>query len=141
MTLTPYTCAVLRYTQDRGAGEMLNIGVVLYAPNSHELVFQLENRFQRLSEAFSGFDGEHYRKALARLQQALKQIADETQQRVLLDDQTGHTVIDLVRRAWTDDGLSFQFGPSLGGVTTDPQRELRLVFERMVSSRWDRHGR
>jgi hypothetical protein len=47
---------------DFAAGEMLNVGVLLYAPSARYFGFRLEPQFNRLSEAFSSFDGHQYRR-------------------------------------------------------------------------------
>src|SRR5258705_13521255 len=64
MNSTPYTYSVIRYLHDPSTGEMLNIGVILCAPNDRAIEARLEYRYERLSAAFVEFDGDHYRRTL-----------------------------------------------------------------------------
>ena len=43
-----YTYSVIRYVHDRGAGETLNVGVMLFAPASKFLNVMVELRYESL---------------------------------------------------------------------------------------------
>ena len=64
MNTIPYSYCVIRYLHDPATGEMLNIGVILCAPSSKFVVARVGYRYERLSEAFANFDGDHYRRTL-----------------------------------------------------------------------------
>ena len=74
MTKVPYTFAVIRYVHDRAAGEVLNIGVLVYAPSAHFIGVRAEPRFERLSRAFERFDGDGYRRTLRRLDNSVERL-------------------------------------------------------------------
>jgi hypothetical protein len=127
-----YTYSILRYVHDPAVGEALNIGVVLYAPSVRFLAVRLEYRYQRLSQTFAGFDGDQYRTALRQLESAIEWVKDTWSGRSAQDlpaDFQG-----LIPYLCPDQGLSFQFGPVLAGLTDDPDATLASVFDRMVSS-------
>jgi hypothetical protein len=69
---TSYT--VLKYRHDAAAGEVLNIGVVLYAPETGQVGALFSPRYGRLSEAFAGFDGDLYHSVTSRLGAALERL-------------------------------------------------------------------
>lgn len=136
MKAIEFSYCVVRYVHDPTAGEMLNVGVVAYAPSTGECGVKWESRYHRLSEAFSAFDGEQYRRTLQRFELALS-----TRARPLGDDLFAlearsrvRDVRDLVATIWPDQGLSFQFGPALVGVTPSLNGALRDLFMRFVVS-------
>ena len=59
-----YTYSVVRYLHDPATGETLNVGVVLWAPSVRCLAARFEHRYERLSNTFVDFKGEHYKRAL-----------------------------------------------------------------------------
>ena len=67
MTHQPYSYVVLRYVPDQGAGESLNIGVVVYSEASGFLSARIDHHYERLSQAFARFEGQSYRRAVANL--------------------------------------------------------------------------
>jgi hypothetical protein len=74
MKAVPYTFTVIRYIHDRAAGESLNVGVLVFAPDVSYIGVEVEPRFERLSRTFSGFDGDVYRQTLNRLKEAVAHI-------------------------------------------------------------------
>jgi hypothetical protein len=134
VTKVPYTFTVIRYIHDRAAGEMLNIGVLVYAPAAQFIGFRVEPRFERLSRAFSAFDGDAYRRTLKRLGDSIDQLQKRwsllPELRELPNDARG--VLKLI---WPDADLSFETGSVLAGLTTEPLTHVvDELFARMVSS-------
>lgn len=138
MNKIAYTYSVVRYAHDTGTGESLNIGVILYSREMRWLRFKFEPRFKRLSDAFSGFDGDQHRRALRQFESALELLWHE-----LSDGLPGlyDLPVDaatLAARVWTDAELSFRIGPSFAGLTDDPDKALESLFARMVLDQYDR---
>lgn len=133
MSKIPFSFAVIRYVHDRGAGESLNVGVVLFSKDSAFLSAKVDIHFERLSTTFRGFTGDHYRRVRGEFLQAVTDLARDIGAKRLLqsDDQD---VADVIRRVWPDRDLSFSLGPTRSGLTVDPERELELLFDRMVLS-------
>jgi hypothetical protein len=134
MSKVPYTFTVIRYVHDRGAGEALNIGVVLYAPTVQFIGLEVEPRFERLSKAFGGFDGDAYRRTLRHLADAVERLQREWEHlpeiRHLPTNAGG-----LLRLIWPDTDLSFEPGPVLAGVAVEPLPQVvSELFGRMVTS-------
>jgi hypothetical protein len=134
MSAIPYTFAVLRYVHDPAAGEMLNVGVVLCAPAQRYVSARLEHRYERLSNAFAGFDGDHYRKTIRQFEAALRQLQERCKSGSR-DIQTPPTDAGaVVTSIWPDVDLSFRAGLVLAGLTNDLDGTLERLFERMVTS-------
>ena len=63
-----YTYCLVRYVHNPAAGEMLNIGVLLFSEEIKQIVGRFELHFDRLSSAFANFDGDHYRFVIRNLE-------------------------------------------------------------------------
>lgn len=135
---TPFTYRILRYIHDPVAGETLNVGVILFTPDVPYLGVVVDTHYERLSKAFSGFNGENFRQILRRLDLAINRFR-ETQLDVLPLRSLPETVDQITRQIWPDEELSFTMGPTLAGITEqDPEEELRDIFDRLVLSQYPR---
>src|SRR5215470_13017559 len=85
MKTTAYTYSVIRYLHDPMAGETLNIGVILCAPDVGFIQAKLESHYERLSETFCHFDGEHYRQTLRRFTAGLDSLRERLTNRTLFE--------------------------------------------------------
>ncbi len=75
MTELEYSYTILKYRHDAAAGEVLNIGVVLFSPTTGQVGVQFDPRYGRLSQTFAHFDGDLYKRVLERLNAALTSMA------------------------------------------------------------------
>ena len=131
MTTTPYTYSVIRYRHDPAAGETLNIGVILCAPEAMFFDVCFEYHYERLSEPFANFDGEHYRQTLRRFTTVLDDLRDRLSPSVLFELVDPATdAAGVGRMIWPDRDLSFQLGPVLAGISDDPRGALDVLFHR-----------
>lgn len=139
MTMQAYEYATIRYVHDPAAGECLNIGVLMLVSGEEEIFFQskFEQRYSRLSEAFSAFDGESYRKFVHRIQVQVDRACNKLNQSDLFTPNQVSLAV-LLREIFPDPGMSFQHGPALAGITEDPASELDHLFFRFVSSQYDK---
>jgi hypothetical protein len=136
--MTTFTYIVIRYGHDAGAGELLNVGVVVYAPREHRAELRVEKRFERLSQTFKGFDGTQYRRSVLGFMKAFRALQQGLSDAPLLADARFNTAADVVRALWPDLGLSFSLSEPRGGVTRDLEVEVAALFDRMVASRYDK---
>jgi hypothetical protein len=125
---------------DVAAGEMLNIGVVLYAPGANYLGVCVDTHYERLSHAFAGFDGETYRQVLRRFELAVERFRQQQLESLRLQD-IPERVDGITSQIWPDEDLSFRFGPVLAGIAKAPEDELAAIFDRMVLSQFPRDER
>ena len=137
MTTIKYQYCVVRYVHDPSADERLNVGVLLYAPSIHSLEFQFEPHSARLSNTFCKFDGDQFERYIGQLETLLGkrklQIASKSLPNALPLD-----LEEIIRRVWPDGGSNFQPGTIYGGITSDVKLETNLLFERMVSSQFEK---
>ncbi len=138
MSMIPYTYSVVRYVHDPAAGEQLNVGVILCAPSEHFFEAKFEYRFERLSEAFADFNGEHYRRVLKQIAAAIADLRERTQGGLFPLREPPADVTRLVSLLMPDGDLSIQFSLMLAGVTDNPEAELEDIFERMILSQYPR---
>lgn len=139
MNTIPYTYSVIRYRHDPSTGEMLNIGVILCAPTVAFLDAVTNYHYERLSEAFVNFDGDHYRRTLRQFSMVLDVLRERLTNRTLIDAwDIPSDVRSAADQIWPDKDLSFQVGKVMAGITHDPSETLRALFERMVTSQYAR---
>lgn len=134
MSKMAYTFQVLKYSHDPAAGELLNIGAILYCPELAFLGLQIERRFERLSQTFAGFDGESYRYVVSRFESIVDKLREEYSQTLLEPAPTN--VSQITAEIWPDTDLSIKVGSMLAGVTADPEQSLKDIFDRMVVSQY-----
>lgn len=139
MSMNAYEYATVKYVHDPAAGESLNIGVVMAGSTPDGIFFaaKFEPRYGRLSEAFSGFDGESYRRLVNRIQIQVDRISNRLNQSDLFGSHTV-TLTTLLEELFPDAGMSYQCGPIRAGLAEDNGSELDHLFDRFVSSQYDR---
>jgi hypothetical protein len=136
MNKIPYTYCVIRYVHDPAAGEVLNVGILVCAPKSSYMAVLFEYRYERLSEAFVNFDGDHYRSTLHQLEAAIFKLNDRLMGTLFETQMPITDAAQLAAQVIPDRGLSVQFGPILAGITDEIRSEHEYIFDRMVSSQY-----
>lgn len=137
MSTIPYTYSVIRYLHDPGTGEMLNVGVVLCAPTLRIIDTRFEYRYERLSEAFVGFDGDYYRRSIRHFGRVIDVLRERLTLPHLFDVwDFAADVQSITNEVWPDQELSFQVSPVMTGITDDPQQAIEGLFRRMVTSQY-----
>ncbi len=139
MKTQPYEYATVRYVHDPVAGECLNVGVLLLSASADKTFFdaKFEFKYARLSEAFAGFDGDHYRRFLYRVEVEVERINDRLNESALFPENLP-TLDVLLGNLFPDSGMSFQCQTGLAGITHDPASELEHLFARFVSSQYEK---
>jgi len=131
-----YTFTILRYIHDPICGEMLNVGVAVYAPDVRFLEAICSQTYGRLSAYLSDFNGEHFRHMMKHIERRVDEVARSLDQ--LPFSERPHNVLDCMRRVLPPDDTSFQFSQIIGsGTTDDPKRAVAELYERYV----ERYGR
>lgn len=139
MNIQPYEYTVLKYVHDPVASECLNIGILVLAHNEGRVFLdsRFEQRYGRLSEAFSGFDGESFRRFVSRLQRQVDQISARFQQAQLFVAEPP-SLEGLLKELIPDAGMSFRYGDLGAGITDEPSSELNRLFHRFVTSQYEK---
>ena len=127
-----YTYCLVKYVHNPAAGEMLNIGVLLFSDEVKQIVGKFEIHFDRLSSAFANFDGDHYHFVIRNLEHSISQLNDRFKPSLF---QNGFEDIKGVFRLLMPDlGLSIQFGNVLAGITNNLEEEAEHIFNRLITS-------
>jgi len=124
----PCQAVVIRLAPDPSSGEVLNIGVVLHAPEHRFLRARFAGSWKRLTEAFPGADAVHLR----RVATAISNACDAGYSSQLALDPPPTDVTEAVRRIVPDDDASLLLSRPLSGLTDDPERTLGELFDRYV---------
>jgi hypothetical protein len=118
---------------------MLNIGVILCAPAARVIEARLEYHYERLSDAFVDFDGDHYRRTLHQFTQVLDVLRERLSATTLFDLwDISSNAQSIAKQIWPDMDLSFQIGEVMAGISDDPSDTIEQLFHRMVTSQYQR---
>jgi hypothetical protein len=134
----PFTYSAIRYARDPFAGECLNVGVVLYAPDARFLQAEFESSTTRLSHAFRDFDRWTYLHAIDSFRRELATIQGATSE-VGLHARGFTDVADVIRQIWADPNLSLHAGDVRPGMSADPRNALSDLFDALVVSQGSEH--
>ena len=134
-----YFSAPLRYVHDVVTAEFLNVGVVLFAPESGFLRAKFINSFTRLHGIFNGVDETHLAGMLQYLAECLVRDA-----RIARDAASACGSVEfrsLLNAALPPDESSLQWGNISGGFTQYPAKALDDLFDRFCTRDTNRDKR
>jgi len=125
-----YSYTVLRYVHDTLTGEFVNVGVALHAPEVGYLSAICRTTYRRVSAAFPGLKGEHFRAVMRHVQARFEQMGE----RLSAESNApgSQSLLDIARSVLPADDSSFQWGPVGVGLAADPSQKLEALFNRMV---------
>ena len=125
-----YSYTVLRYVHDTMTGEFVNVGVALHAPDAGYLSAICRTTYRRVSAAFPGLKGEHFRAVMRHVQARFEQMGE----RLSMEGRAMGTqsLLDIARDVLPADDSSFQWGPVGVGLAANPSQKLEALFNRMV---------
>jgi hypothetical protein len=125
-----YSYTVLRYVHDTMTGEFVNVGVAMHAPELGYLSAICRTTYRRVSAAFPGLKGEHFRAVMRHVQARFEQLGERLS--VESTASGGPSLLDIARGVLPADDSSFQWGPVGVGLAADPSQKLEALFNRMV---------
>ncbi len=127
-----YTYCLVKYVHNPAAGEMLNIGVLLFSDEIKQILGKFEIHHERLSSAFANFDGYHYRFVIKNLEHSISQLNERF--KPSLFQREFEDIKGVFRSLVPDLGLSIQFGNVLAGITNSLEDEAEHIFYRLITS-------
>ena len=128
---TPFTYSVLRYVHDITTGEFINAGVVLYSREASYASALCRSTFGRLSKAFPGVDGDHFKRLMRFVQSRIEEIGDRLKTQLPLDGRPA-TVLDIAHAVLPADDSSLQWSPPGSGLSESLSQTLESLFQRLV---------
>ncbi|HEY0461236.1 MAG TPA: DUF3037 domain-containing protein [Pyrinomonadaceae bacterium] len=135
MNRLSYTYCSVKYVHDPAAGEMLNIGVLLFSAEKRQVVAKFERTYERLSSVFANFDGNHYRAVISNLEYSVLRL-NRNFEPSLFNKEPFKDIKELFGLLVPDLGLSIQFGTVLAGITNDLEDEVERIFHRLITSQY-----
>jgi hypothetical protein len=141
-TPVKYESCIIQYVHNPLAGEVVNIGVILFSASASFIDIRLESKYAPFTSLFAGFDDEHFRSLLRQLRIGTEQLQSSMQvttsperDRPLFLANAGPRSLEAVRLALApDEGLSIKFSSQTLGLTQNPVATLDSLFDRMVKS-------
>ncbi len=137
---TPYNFSVLRYIHDVVTGEFVNVGVVLYAPNTKFLSAICTSRYGRLSRMFTNVNGEHFKSVVRYIQAQLEEEGERLTNELPLNE-IPKSVLEFTTKVLPRDDSSLQFSPEGFGITENPQVTLEHLYTRYVEQYFEKAER
>jgi hypothetical protein len=116
----------------------MNVGVLLYSPEASFVDVQFLFQYQRLSDAFAGFDGDGYRRSLRAFIEALAAMHDRLFSSLIRTSEMPPDAKAVIERIWPDRQLSLVAGPPMTGASDDFPATLAQLFDRFVLSQYHR---
>ncbi len=127
----PYTYTVLRYVHDVVTGEFVNVGVLMYVPQTNLVKMEVRSSVGRIKHVFPDLD----RKAFLVSAKAAERTARDISQGLAHGDLLNEypDAASIARKVLVADHSSLQWSPLSGGLTEDPERTFQRVYRRYVS--------
>ncbi|HTW44452.1 MAG TPA: DUF3037 domain-containing protein [Acidobacteriaceae bacterium] len=127
-----YYFSVLRYTYDPITQEFVNIGLVLYAPESRFIGAICTNHYSRISKMFGRIDGGSFRSLTRYIQDKINQLNRDLRKGALFfnKDEKLETILG---RILPEDDSAVRFAAGGAGVTSTPKQSLEILYERYVT--------
>ncbi len=126
----PFSYVVLRYMHDVFTREFINVAVLLYSPGTSFLRFQCISSKERLRGFFPGADCKEIMEILRFLEgkciSASEKLAQELNKSLVNASEIAYSLLPI-------DDSALQWSTPGGGITDNPERTLRELFDRMVT--------
>lgn len=127
----PYTYTVLRYVHDVTTGEFVNVGVVLFSPETRYAGALCRHTISRLTKTFPGMNGELFKRTVRYIQEQLAEFGERLQDELPFEGLPKNAA-DLAQTILPTDDSSLQWSPPGSGLAEDLPQTLNAIYERMV---------
>lgn len=134
LTETLYTFSVLQYRHDPWIGEVLNVGVLLSAPDRRFLRMKVRTASPRITQAYPELGANGFRVLVRALEAKVASMAQKIERGSLFD--TSLSADSIATKLLPDDDSALRWREPGAGFASDPEVELDRLFARYVS-RWD----
>lgn len=131
-TQVPFQYVLLRFTNDIETGEFLNVGLALYSRVARYLRVQILTRYERITNAFPGTDGEFYRSFATHLQNEFDNLSESLLQERLEFDPLPEDLRALLFQVLPSADSALRPSEPKFGVTDDLDALFEHLYARMV---------
>ena len=135
-----YHVRIIRYTHSLTIEEFMNVGVVMYVPETAEVYYKIQENTSRAKKFFGrqprGFVTKYYKKAVEQLdfilQHQIKQI--ELEPSLTFNPQRPTSTIANLFHHLLDEhqDVFFSWSRTISGITNDPQSRLKQLAEEFI---------
>jgi hypothetical protein len=125
-----YSFSTLRFIYDSVTQEFLNVGVVVYSPETRQLRARCTQHYGRISKLFATFDGLRLRQTLRFIEDQLNCRASEMSDRLQFNAPA--TLHEILGSVLPPDDSSLQFAKGGVGLTEDITKVADSLFDRYV---------
>jgi hypothetical protein len=126
-----YQYQILRYIHDQFTGEFGNIGIVLYAPESHFLQCKVVGRYARLSDFFGDLNGQFLLAGIKHFETGINKIGENVDE-FIHSRGLGEDVASITSTLLPKDDSALQLTETFYGLDLDPVIALADLFERII---------
>ena len=124
--MKPYHFSLLRYMHSATAGELVNIGVVMWIPIDRKILTWINEKYARLSGFYSTeFDGSEYRRMVRDLRARFERVAAPQ----TAEAQNFAQVVDMLL---APNSSCFQWSAPMGGMSADPEARFSALVDEFV---------
>ncbi|WP_342646632.1 DUF3037 domain-containing protein [Mucilaginibacter sp. CSA2-8R] len=126
---------IIRYLHDRTTGEFVNVGVILYEPESRFLDTKILSRFSRISSFFEEFNGYFLLSTLKHFQKAIRSVNLDliffnSSNFKQASNKFGLT--EITNKILIPDDSALYVSESKKALDLDPQKALDDLYDRLV---------
>lgn len=125
----PFSYAVLRYRHDPLAGELVNVGVLLFAPKSGRLEAKFRHTYGRLSKLYPDIDGQALTATLRRAETRVRDLTDDAKGLFSSDRNVSY----FAKLTIDDPAGSFVWSEVKSGISKNLEDEIDKLYRRFVS--------
>ncbi len=133
-----YQYVILRYVHDVVTAEFINVGVVMYVPETNELIAKTRSTMGRLRGVFPDLDRLAFNASMASVRRGFQKIAKRVAKAGLFKGEG--TVMSFAKEAVPADDSSLQWSSVGGGLTSNAHETFERLFEQFVA-RYDSRSR
>jgi len=130
-----YSYTVLRYVHDPLTAEFVNVGLVMHLPETSIgpalLKAKTRKTIGRMRDMFPDLDRPAFNSTMRTINKMLAKLANQLASDGLIVSQGN--ALTFAQRVLPSDDSSLQWSPAGGGITEDPDRAFRRLYDRLVA--------
>ncbi len=129
-----YSYSVLRYVHDVATEEFINVGVAVFCPDNNDFFKVICRKTTgRVADVFPNLNKKAFRSLMKAVTERFQAVSDQLEGLVFFEEKN-KTLSGLLCSAMPEDDSSLVWGDVASGLTMDPEKTTRDLFERYVMS-------
>lgn len=124
-----YQYQIVRYIHDRVTSEFVNVGIIIFQPESYFLKSKFVSKYGRVSQFFSEINGQYLISTLRQFEKEINRISKTTTE-LFFDHKH---ISEITNSILPKDDSALECSEIFFGIDINPQAALNDLFERLVS--------